>query len=338
MNIRGIATALFLPVLFFSTAQSADQTLIDAARKEGRVMWYTGLLAEEAAIPIARAFMVKYPGIEVLHNRMVGAEIGKTVLAEARSGVQVGDVFDSTNTVVSLAPAGLIEPYVSPGAADIPSNYKDPNGLWAAQVLYFTTVGYNTKLVTESEAPKTFDDLLDPRWKGKLGWSSTGTASGVGFVGNVLMTMGDSAGRVYLKKLSAQQIRTIKGGGAEALQAVADGTIQIGLQIFNHHTRIQKAKGGEVEWVKMEPLLAFPNPIGVIKGAPHPNAARLLIDYVLSAEGQTVLRDSSHIPASTKVNPPDPTLKNGFRVNFLDPVLAERESPKWRSILKEIFD
>ena len=338
MSIRGIATALFLPFLFLSPAIAADPALVDAARKEGRVMWYTGLLAEEAAIPIARAFMAKYPGIEVQHNRMVGAEIGKTVIAEAKAGVQIGDVFDSTNTVVSLSPAGMIEPYVSPSAADIPDNYKDKNGLWAAQVLYFTTAGYNTKLVSASDAPKTFEDLLDPKWKGKLGWSSTGTASGVGFVGNVLLTMGEPAGREYLKKLSAQQVRTIKGGGAEALQAVADGTIQIGLQIFNHHTRIQKAKGGAVEWIKMEPLLAFPNPIGIIKGAPHPNAARLLIDFVLSEEGQRVLQEANHIPASAKVEPPDATLKNGFKVNFLDPVLAERESAKWRSIVKELFE
>lgn len=338
MTLRRAVSALFLSCLFLSSGKAADQALVDAARREGRVMWYTGLLAEEAAIPIARAFMARYPGIEVLHNRMVGVEIGKTVLAEARAGAQIGDVFDSTNTVVSLAPAGMIEPYVSPSAIDIPDIYKDRDGLWAAQVLYFTTVGYNTKLIPAAEAPKTFDDLLDPRWKGKIGWASTGTASGVGFVGNVLLTMGETAGREYLKKLSAQQIRTIKGGGAEALQAVADGTIQIGLQIFNHHTRIQKAKGGEVEWIKMEPLLAFPNPIGVIKGAPHPNAARLLIDFVLSEEGQTVLRESNHIPASTKVNPPDPALKNGFKVNFLDPVLAERESPKWRAMLKELFE
>ena len=120
------------------------------------------LLAEEAAIPIARAFMAEYPGIEVLHNRMVGADIGKTVLAEAKAGAEIGDVFDRTNTVVSLAPAGMIEPYVSPNAADILDIYKDRSGLWAAQVLYFTTVGYNTKLVPVAEAPRTFGDLLDP--------------------------------------------------------------------------------------------------------------------------------------------------------------------------------
>ena len=88
----------------------------------------------------------------------------------------------------------------------------------------------------------------------------------------------------------------------------------------------------------MEPLLAFPNPIGIIKGAPHPNAARLLIDFVLSEEGQRVLQEANHIPASAKVEPPDATLKNGFKVNFLDPVLAERESAKWRSIVKELFE
>lgn len=118
---------------------------------------------------------------------------------------------------------------------------------------------------------------------------------------------------------------------------MADGEILIGLSIFNHHTLIQKKKGGHVAWVRMEPLLSFPNPIGLLKDAPHPNAGKLLIEFILSEKGQKILRDSDHVPSSDLVDAPDPEVKHGFTVNFLSPVRLAQEQDGWKKIVDELF-
>lgn len=335
-TVRGLA-CIALSLLLTVPALSADPALIAAAMKEGQVRWYTGLIAEEAAKPMVAAFMKRYPGIKAEFVRMNGSDIAKKIVEEAKQGTMQGDVFDSTTSVAVLMPAGLIEPYRADSSKDIPEQYKDPNGFWASQVVYFTTVGYNADLVAPGDVPKSYEDLLDPKWRGKIGWSSSGLASATGFVANVLMTMGDGPGMAYLEKLKGQNIVRIPGGGNEALGAVAKGTVLIGLQIFNHHTLIYKKRGAKVEWIKLEPLFGFSNPIGLVKNAPHPNAGKLLIDYVLSEEGQRVLRDADHIPANIKVDAPEASLKSGFRVNFVSPEMTEQNTAKWQAIVKKLF-
>lgn len=319
------------------SALAANPDLVAKAEAEGKVLWYSSLLEKEAVKPLVDAFHAEYPRVKAEYIRSTGAEMAKRIIEDHRSGSAVADVFDGSTTVAEIEPQGLIEPYLPAAASDIPAAYRDAKNLWTAQVVYFTTVGYNTDLVKADEAPKSYSDLLDPKWKGKIGWATNGTASGVGFVGNVLDQMGETEGMAYLKKLSGQDIRFIKGGGNETLQAVADGEILIGLSIFNHHTLIQKKKGGHVAWVRMEPLLSFPNPIGLLKDAPHPNAGKLLIEFILSEKGQKILRDSDHVPSSDLVDAPDPEVKHGFTVNFLSPVRLAQEQDGWKKIVDELF-
>ncbi len=318
-------------------AHEPDPALIAAATAEGKVVWYTGLIEKEAAIPMAAAFMRRYPGIEAQVVRLNGEETARRIVEHAARGTPQADVFDSSTSVAVLVPAGLVEPYRSASAADIPAAYKDPDGNWASQVVYYTTIGFNTDLVAAEQAPATFEALLDPKWRGKMGWSSSGVASSAGFVGNVLLTMGEQRGLAYLERLRQQQIRRLPGGGNELLAAVARGEVAIGLQIFNHHTLIQKKTGAHVGWVKFESLLGFSNPIGLVKNGPHPNAGKLLIDFVLSEPGQRVLARADHIPASSKVDAPDPDLKVGFAYHFVSPQTVERDLPKWREIAKRLF-
>ncbi|EUB98159.1 hypothetical protein PMI07_006473 [Rhizobium sp. CF080] len=332
------ATALAMAYLcLLPQARAADADLVAKAEREGKVLWYSSLLEKEAVKPLIDAFSAEYPKIKAEYIRSTGADMAKRIIADHQSGSAVADVYDGSTTVAEIAPAGLIQPYLPAAARNIPQTYWDPQNLWTAQVVYFTTVGYNTDLVSKEEAPSNYADLLDPKWKGKIGWATNGTASGVGFVGNVLDQMGSEEGMAYLKKLATQNIQFIKGGGNETLQAVADRQILIGLSIFNHHTLIQKKKGGRVEWVKMEPLLSFPNPIGLLKDAPHPNAGKLLIEFILSEEGQKILRDSDHIPSSDLVDATDPSVKHGFKVNFLGPQRLEKEQDGWKKIVVDVF-
>jgi ABC-type Fe3+ transport system substrate-binding protein len=332
--------ALFAAAYLFAagTAQAASQALIDAAKREGRVTWYTTLLLEEASGPLAAAFEKKYPQIHVDVIRKDGSAHLRNILDEAKAGAMKADVFDGTTTAAFLMKEGIAAPYAAESAKDIPARYKDPKGYWTAQVLYFQTLGYNSDLVPPGEAPKTYRDLLDPKWKGRLAWSvEEQLTGGLGFIVNVLDSMGEQNGTEYLGALAKQDIARIRTGINGVTLALAAKRYAVGVTVDNHHTRIADEKGAHVNWVAIEPVLGLSNNIGLIKGAPHPNAAKLLIDFNLSAEGQTVLKDGNHIPASEKVEAADPRLKRGFAVNYISPEKGVAYTEKGLAVYRRVF-
>ena len=195
-----------------STVHAASQALIDAAKREGRVTWYTTLLVDDASGPLAAAFEKKY-GIDVGFTRRDGSIQLSTILEEARSGTMKVDVFDGTTTAAFVMKENLAEPYKADSAVDIPAEYKDPNGYWTAQVLYFQTLGYNADLVPASEVPKSYRDLLDPKWKGKMAWTAEPQLTGgMGFIVNVLATMGEREGMAFLAALAKQDLVRLNNG------------------------------------------------------------------------------------------------------------------------------
>src|SRR5215510_2116224 len=192
-------------VLTATSAHAASQALIDAAKREGRVTWYTTLLVDDASGPLAAAFEKKY-GIDVDFTRRDGSIQLRTILDEAKSGAMKVDVFDGTTTAAFVMKENLAESYKADSAVDIPAEYKDPNGYWTAQVLYFQTFGYNADLVPANQVPKSYRDLLDPKWKGKLAWSAEDQLTGgLGFIVNVLAAMGEREGMEFLTALAKQE-------------------------------------------------------------------------------------------------------------------------------------
>jgi ABC-type Fe3+ transport system substrate-binding protein len=321
-----------------STANAASQALIDAAKREGRVTWYTTLLVDDASGPLAAAFEKKY-GIDVDFKRRDGAIQLRTILDEAKSGTMKVDVFDGTTTAAFVMKEGLAEAYKADTASDIPAEYKDPNGYWTAQVLYFQTLGYNPDLVPANEVPKSYRDLLDPKWKGRLAWTAEEQLTGgLGFIVNVIATMGEREGMEFLAALAKQDLVRLRDGINGVTVALAAKRYPIGITVDNHHTVIANEKGGNVKWFYFEPVLGLSNNIGLIKGAPHPNAGKLLIDYILSVEGQTVLRAGHHIPSSSKVDPAVRELKGGFKVNYISPAQGVVQTEKARAIYRQLFE
>ena len=136
----------------------------------------------------------------------------------------------------------------------------------------------------------------------------------------------------------AQNITAHKGDGHSVIGEIAAKKFPLGLQIFNHHTFIERGRGHDIQWVKMEPILSFSNNIGLVRGAPHPNAAKLFINFVLSPEGQAIIRDGRHIPASDSVEALEPGLKKGFRVNYVSPVMAAEKMKGWQAAYSKIFE
>jgi iron(III) transport system substrate-binding protein len=319
---------------------AADQALIDAAKKEGEVIWYTTQIINQLAQPMAAAFKKTY-GIEVKYVRTNANELVLRVLNEGKAGRVQADVIDGTSSTPLLRAEGLIEPYLPESMKRLSSNYHDKDSYWVATNIYIITPGYNTELVKKGTEPKSFDDLLDPKWKGKLVWnSSPSTSGGPGFIGLVLNEMGPEKGRDYLKRLSAQNIVGLGVSARQVLDQVIAGEHAVALQIFNNHALISAAKGAPSAWIPMSPSLALFSVASVVKASPHPNAAKLFLDFLVSEDGQKVYRDAEYMPVDPKYPPNDPTLlpEGGkFRVIYFTPEKIEAEMPEWVKIYRELF-
>jgi ABC-type Fe3+ transport system substrate-binding protein len=322
-------------------ASAADAALYEAARREGTVVWYTSLIVNQAVRPLVDAFNKKYPGIEVRYARADSGPNAIKVMSEARAGKIQGDVFDGIDTTPPLLKAGLVETFAPSSAPQYSAELKDADGRWNAVVLYFLTPAINTKLVPANDIPKTAQDLLDPKWKGHIAWSTV-AASGSGvFIGSVLQTMGEEKGMGFLRALARQNIINVDATNRAILDQVILGQYKIALSIFNHHAVLSAQKGAPVEWLKVEPISAPMHSIGLVKNAPHPNAARLLIDYATSEEGQQVLAENEYIPAMPSVPAKTPTVKpeaGGFKANVLSPNTVTENLERWMQIKKELFN
>src|SRR5690242_16377798 len=188
MALLRTAVLLVLTCIIARTpTYAADAALIDAAKKEGKVVWYTTLIVNQAIRPLKDAFERQYPGIKLQYTRADEAPTAAKILAEAQAGRVQADLFDGISNMVPLKRAGLVASFVPPGAAQIPADLKDPDGGWIAILLYVFSPGINTTMVPKERAPKTYQDLLDPAWRGKMAWNPGSIAGAIGFVGNALL-------------------------------------------------------------------------------------------------------------------------------------------------------
>ena len=232
---------------------AADAALVEAAKKEGHVTWYTVQIVDQLVRPIIDGFERKY-GIHVDYVRANSAELALRLSNEAKAGQVQASLFDGTSATVALKRANLVEKWVPD--VDLPKKLFDPEGYWVACNYYVNTPGFNTDLVPRGTEPKTFEDLLDPKWKGKMAWNvQPSISAGQGFVGSVLIAMGEEKARAYLAQLARQNITPLQVSGRQVLDLVIAGEYPIGLQIFNNHAFISAGKGAPVDWIKMQPPL-----------------------------------------------------------------------------------
>jgi ABC-type Fe3+ transport system substrate-binding protein len=342
LTFRLCSRVAALAAAFAATpAFSADQALIDAAKKEGSVTWYTTQIINQFVLPAAQAFQKKY-GITVNYIRADSAEVVVRVANEGHAGKVQADVVDGTLTTPALEKQGLVMKYVPDSAQALPKQYVDPNGYWVATNLYVLTPAFNTDLVPKGTEPKTYQDLLDPKWKGKIAWSSSaGSSSGApGFVGNVLKEMGEDKGMDYLRALAKQQVTGIPVSARQVLDQVIAGEYAVALQTFNNHSVISAAQGAPSQWIPMNPAMGVLSVISVTEGAPHSNAGKLLVDFLASSDGQKLFRDADYIPVDPAVPPKIADLRpdgETFRANYFTPETVESSIPQWAKIASDLF-
>jgi iron(III) transport system substrate-binding protein len=281
-----------------------EQKLIEGAKKEGQVVIYTAAIQNQAVRPLADGFARKYPFIKITTWRADSEDIVQKVSAEVRANNVVADVIEGTGAGEQAVAADIVQPYFSPAAASFPEIYRARNGLWAPTRLSYYAIAYNTKMVPADLAPKSYEDLLDPRWKGKMAWrigSSTGAAL---FLTNLRLAWGEEQAKSYFEKLKEQKIINFGAGSARTLvDRVIAGEYAIALNIFAHHPLISKAKGAPVDSRLLAPVASTAATMSIVKGLHHPYAAMLLADYILSKEGQGILARAEYFPADPDVAP-----------------------------------
>src|SRR5262245_55075484 len=224
-----------------------EQKLIEGARKEGQVVFYSAMIVNQALRPIADKFGKKYPFIKMTYWRADSEDIAQKASAEVRAGNVVGDVLEGTGVGEQAVQAGLLVPYVTPAMAAYPPQYSDPSNMWTPTRLSYYSIAYNTRQVPEDQVPKSYEDLLDPRWKSKMAWR-IGSASGTPlFLTNLRLAWGEEKARAYFEKLKDQKIVNFGSGSARTLvDRVIAGEYLIALNIFAHHPLISKAKAAPV--------------------------------------------------------------------------------------------
>ena len=323
-----------------ASAGAADSAVIEAAKKEGRVVWYTTLIVNQVVIPLKTAFEKKYPGVTLDYSRNDEGPTAIRLMNEAKAGRVQADVFDGLTVNVPLKREGLLARIDVPNAADYPAEMKDADGTWHALLLFVFGPGYNTTMVSKADAPKTYQDLLDPKWKGKMAWNPSSSAGAIGFVGNIMMSMGPDKGMDYLKSLAKQNVVNVEASSRAILDQVIAGEYPMGLMMFNNHTVISARKGAPSDWSPLEPVPVAFDSLGIMKDAPHPNAARLLVEFLLSDEGQAVLKDADYLPANAKI----PAIKaglrpqdGGFTATWMRPDVVDPQMANWQRIVKDLF-
>ncbi len=301
---------------------------------------YTTLVIDQLARPMAAAFESKY-GIKVNPIRADAGEIVRRVIDEAKAGRPQGDVFDGLTNVAALKQQNLVQPWVPDMANNLPKNFVDPDGYWSALYVLVTVPAINTNLVASKDEPKSWDDLLGPAWKGKMVWGvNTSTTGAAGFVALMLREYGEEKGRAFLTRLAQQNVAGLQVSTAQVLDEVISGEYPLEVMGALHQALFSASKGAPVKWLPFSPAAESLTTVSVVRNAPHPNAAKLYVNFLLSDEGQAIFRDNYYIPASLHVPAKDPrALPDGklMRGQFFAPEEINAQISNWQKIVQEIF-
>lgn len=303
--LRASKTALFFFVICIAPiAELAAQSreAIEGARKEGQLVFYSGM-----PIPDAQAILSglerKYPFIKTTFYRATGSALVSRIQTEQRAGTQIWDVMNATGfEPYALLEQGYFAKYDSAERKNFPEGHKDSEGMWATMYTTPMVVSYNPQLVAAADLPKDYSDLLSPKWKGRLGMDS----SDLEWYANMRKVWGAEKGRKFLEGLKKQDVRFAQGR-TMLTGLLSGGEIALLVNNFLQNVIEAKGKGSPVEFLGLDPVISAAGLVGINKQAPHPNAARLFIDFVLSREGQELIvkTDRSSVRKDVTGNPLD---------------------------------
>jgi iron(III) transport system substrate-binding protein len=257
-----------------------EQQLIEGAKREGKVVIYS-FTAVDQLKPLLDEFQKKYPFIAAEHYRGNATGVFNKFATEARAGQTFADVIDiSAGETHTLVQMGLIDPYLSPSREGIPKDFLDEKGLWAAHYHFVIALGFNSQHIKPAEAPRSYDELLNPKWKGRFSLDPADQD----LFGALLLYWGKEKALSYFRNLAKLDPRMVSGHTQQA-NLVGAGEIQMAPWLYGYRPLQLKDEGAPVEAVLFDPVLSNPAYLLLTKNSPHSHAAALLIDWALAADG-----------------------------------------------------
>jgi iron(III) transport system substrate-binding protein len=299
-----------------------------ARRERGLLLYTTGTQIE----PLIQGFKRKYPFLNVTVQRGTQADIARRALEEYRAGYRKLDMFElSSEGLILIRDANILQPFRSPETAAFEAGAIEPARHWVVVRESYTGIGFNTKAVPPAAAPKTYDDLLAPQWRGRMALSgSISTASN--FVGALVLTRGED----FVRRLGEQNIRIYSVTARALANLMIAAEVTLSPTIYSSHVEASAAAGAPLAWTAPGPVPVTDTAVALARGAPSPHAAMLMIDYLMSQEGQRIYGrlgyGSARFDAKkwTRTNPVE-KLYLGNRPNYV------REVSQWSKLYRDVF-
>ena len=305
-----------------------DARLVAGAKKEGQLVMYTSGQADDFNL-LAKNFEQKY-GVKVTMWRAGSENVLQRALTEARGGRFAVDVVETNGPELEmLQREGLEQAVKSPHLADIMPAAKQPHGEWVGTRLNVYALAYNTRAVKKDELPKRYDDLADPRWKGRLGIEQDDSE----WLAGLATQFGEAHITQVFRDVVQKNGISVRKGHTLLTQLVASGEVPLALTVYNYKAEQLKNKGAPIDWFVIGKAVARPNGVAVMKRAPHPNAAVLWYDFEISEEAQRILAQREFVPTNRKVDTP----LNKVPLVVVDPKIILDQQAKWTKLYEELF-
>ena len=318
-NIAGAGNEELLMKTQSLSGRAREEFLVAGAKREGEVADYTSVNHQMSG-PLVKLFEKKYPFISIKLARIGGSKIIQRAETEAKAGLHAVDVIGTGELgIVSLVDRGVMAKYVSPMRENLREGFADKEGLWTVQHATLLFAAFNRKLVKADEVPRSWEDFLDPKWKGKLSLDTEAFE----WMGFLLKHMGEQRALRYFERLTKQDVKFLRGRSLQ-LQLLAAGEFPITMVSNANLILDLKKAGAPIEPIRISPVLLRPSLLLLAANAPHPHAAMLYLDFLLSKDGQNLLASSSRLPARRDVQTDDRELHDGLQFLMPNPLETGR--------------
>jgi iron(III) transport system substrate-binding protein len=315
----------FVPAAY--EGSDREPRLLQGARQEATLTVYTSLTVEDIS-ELAATFEKKY-GVKVKFWRSSSEKVVQRIITEARAGRFDFDVVETNGPELeTLHREQMLQKAWSPFLAELIPQAILPHREWVGTRLNMFVQIYNTNLVKKGEFPKSYQDLLDPKWKGRLGIE----AEDVDWFGTVVKGMGEDKGLKLFRDLVTSNGLSVRKGHTLLAGLVASGEVPFGLTVYNHNADKLKKKGAPVEWDVIQPAIVRANGMALSKKPAHPNAAALFYDFMLS-DGQAILVKNEYLGARRIAGSP----LDRLQLKFVEITTVLDESAKWEKLYQEII-
>jgi iron(III) transport system substrate-binding protein len=308
-------------------AADRNERILEAAKKEGKLTVYTSMAAEDMQM-LSEIFEQKY-GIKVTTYRASSEDVLQRVVQESRAKRYDADIVETNGPEMeAIFRENLLQEVKSPFFKDLIPEAILPHKQWVATRLNIFVQAYNTTKVKKEELPKTWEDLLDPKWKGRIGIEG----SDQDWYAAVVKDLGEDKGTKLFKDIAAKNGFSVRKGHTLLTQLVASGEVPFALTVYNYKAQQLKTQGAPVDWFAVEPAYARPNGVGMLRNSTHPNAAMLFYDFMIT-DAQQKLLDKEFVPTSKLIKTPLTDLK----MKFIDPAITLDEKSKWDKLFTDML-